>query len=112
MGDLMDTAKPEYDIGDVSVSHEQWMRRAVKEAITAAASGEALVAALIVQAGVLLAVGRNTKTSSKCGFAHAELNALFEAKRLLGRRPRDAVLYVTLEPCAMCLGAIIFSGIR
>ena len=43
---------------------------------------------------------------------HAELNALLAAKFLLGRRPEGVVLYATLEPCAMCLGAIIFSGIR
>ena len=43
---------------------------------------------------------------------HAELNALLAAKFLLGRRPEGVVLYATLELCAMCLGAIIFSGIR
>jgi len=61
---------------------------------------------------VVLGVGRCTKTSEKCGFAHAELNALLAAKQKLGRKPEGVVLYCTLEPCAMCLGAILFAGIR
>lgn len=60
----------------------------------------------------VLGVGRNTKTPERCGFAHAELNALVAAKGRLGRRPTDAILYTALEPCAMCLGAIIFAGVH
>ncbi len=97
--------------GGPSHSHQYWMQIAVDEARSAAKDGEAPVAAVIVQEGAILAVGRNTKTSSNSGFAHAEINALLTAAPMLGRRPKDTVLYVTLEPCAMCLGAIIFSGI-
>ncbi len=93
-------------------NHVNWMSRVLEEANTALANGDAPVAALVVQDDQVLGVGRNTKTSDECGFAHAELNALLEAKQKLGRRPQSAVLYSTLEPCAMCLGAIIFSGIR
>ena len=93
-------------------THENWMSRAVAEAKAAAQDGEAPAAAVIVQNGSVLATGRNTKTSQRSGFAHAELNALLAAKHKLGRKPEGAVLYSTLEPCAMCLGAIIFSGIR
>lgn len=92
--------------------HETWMAKAIEEARAAARDGEAPIAAIIVQRESILAVGRNTKTSEHSGFAHAELNALIAAKPFLGRRPEACVLYSTLEPCAMCLGAIIFSGIR
>lgn len=93
-------------------NHHKWMTEAIKEAMTAARNGDAPVAAIIVQSNQILSVGRNTKTSEKSGFAHAELNALLAAKPLLGRKPEDCILYSTLEPCAMCLGAITFSGIR
>ena len=93
-------------------THEEWMAMAIAEARAAALIGDAPTAAVIVQRGALLAVGRNTKTADRSGFAHAELNALLAAKDLLGRRPAECCLYSTLEPCAMCLGAITFSGIR
>ena len=93
-------------------NHETYMAKAIEEAHAAARDGDAPTAAIIVQAGAVLATGRNTKTSDQSGFAHAELNALLAAKRLLGRRPDGCVLYATLEPCAMCLGAITFAGIR
>ena len=92
--------------------HIAWMQRALEEALAAGAAGEAPIAALVVRQGELLSVGRNTKTSQRCGFAHAELNALLRAADKLGRHPSDAVLYSTLEPCAMCLGAAVFAGIR
>jgi tRNA(adenine34) deaminase len=94
------------------IAHEMWMARAVDEAKAAARDGEAPIAAIVVQGDTVLGVGRNTKTSERCGFMHAELNALLAARPLLGRRPEGVVLYSTLEPCAMCLGAIVFSGIR
>ena len=92
--------------------HKPWMAKLIEHAREAARDGEAPVAAMIVQGGQVLGVGRNTKTSELCGFAHAELNALLSARGKLGRTPDGAVLYSTLEPCAMCLGAIIFAGIR
>ena len=88
------------------------MSKAIKEAMVAAKNGDAPVAAIIIQNDKILSVGRNTKTSENSGFAHAELNALLAAKSVLGRRPKDCILYATYEPCAMCLGAITFSGIR
>jgi len=94
------------------MEHEAWMARLLDEARRAAADGEAPVAAMVVRGDTVLGIGRNTKTSERCGFAHAELNALFAAKSRLGRRPAaDVVLYTTLEPCAMCLGAAIFGGV-
>ena len=88
------------------------MKVAIQEALKAAQNGEAPVAAVIIQHDKLLSIGHNTKTSEESGFAHAELNALIAAKPLLGRQPKECSLYSTLETCAMCLGAITFSGIR
>lgn len=93
-------------------THEMWMVKVIEEANAAEKDGEAPIAAMVVQGDKILGIGRNTKTSEHCGFMHAELNALLAAKPLLGRKPEGVVLYTTLEPCAMCLGAIIFSGIR
>jgi tRNA(adenine34) deaminase len=92
--------------------HEVWMRRAVQEAIDNSLNGDAPVAAILVQNGRVLAVGHNSKTSSRSGIAHAEMNALLEAREKLGRRPGRAAIYCTLEPCAMCLGAICFAGLK
>ena len=94
------------------ITHEDWMIKVVDEAKAAAQDGGPPAAAIIVQGETILGMGRNTKTSQQSGFAHAELNALLAAKHKLGRKPEGAVLYSTLEPCAMCLGAIVFSGIR
>ena len=88
------------------------MAEAIEEAHAAARDGETPVAAIVVRGDAILSVGRNTKTSERSGFAHAELNALLDARPLLGRRPEGCVLYSTLEPCPMCLGAITFSGVR
>ena len=93
------------------LTHETWMAKAIEEAKAAARDGDAPAAAIIVRRDTALGVGRNTKTTERSGFAHAEVNALLAAKPLLGRRPEGCVLYSTLEPCAMCLGAIIFAGI-
>ena len=92
--------------------HLKWMSRLVKEAKKAAGMGEAPIAAIVVCGDQILSLGRNTKTSDQSGIGHAELNALLQARPKLGRRPENAVLYSTLEPCAMCLGAIVFSGIQ
>jgi len=89
-----------------------WMARAIAEARRAAGDGEAPTAALVVRGGELIAVGRNTKTSEACGYAHAEMNALNEVRATLGRRPTGVTVYVTLEPCAMCLGALTFAGVE
>ena len=88
------------------------MSKTIEEAKTSARNGDGPIAAIIVQHDQLISVGRNTKTSENSGFTHAELNALLAAKPLLGRAPEGCILYSTMEPCAMCLGAITFSGIR
>ncbi|MBN1847647.1 MAG: nucleoside deaminase [Deltaproteobacteria bacterium] len=92
--------------------HVKWMRLIVEGAKAAAAEGEEPAAAVVVQDGQIIGLGRNSRNSEKCGLGHAVLNALLDAKRNLGLRPKDVTLYCTLEPCAMCLGATIFAGIN
>ena len=92
--------------------HLKWMRIIVEGAKAAAADGEAPVAAIVVQDEQVLGLGRDTRASQKCGFAHAELNALMDARVSLDLHPENVTIYSTLEPCAMCLGAISFARIN
>jgi tRNA(adenine34) deaminase len=98
--------------GESMTPHDTWMGRAIAEARAATSEGNGPAAALIVRGDQLLGIAHNTKTTDRSGFAHAELNALLQAKTTLGRHPEGVTLYSTLEPCAMCLGAITFAGIR
>jgi len=87
---------------------EKYMRRALELAAAAAAEGEVPVGAVIVRDGRIIAEGANTRQTKKTALGHAEINAIGEACRILGgwRLPR-CTMYVTLEPCPMCAGAII-----
>lgn len=84
------------------------MQRALEEARLAAASGEAPIGAVVVSAdGELLAAAGNAPIGSHDPTGHAEIRAMREAAARLGNyRLSGATLYVTLEPCAMCAGAI------
>lgn len=86
----------------------EMMQRALEEARLAAASGEAPIGAVVVSAeGELLAVAGNAPIGSHDPTGHAEIRAMREAAARLGNyRLSGATLYVTLEPCAMCAGAI------
>jgi tRNA(adenine34) deaminase len=86
---------------------EQWMRGALAAAEQAAAAGEVPVGAVLVVGGKLAGTGQNRTRRDKLGHAHAELVALGAAQRKQGDyRLDNAVLYVTVEPCLMCLGAL------
>lgn len=86
---------------------EEWMRLALEAAARAGAAGEVPVGAVVVLDGQLLGSGGNRTRRDGIVHAHAELVALAEAERKLGDyRLDEAVLYVTVEPCLMCLGAI------
>lgn len=89
-------------------SDEVMMARALNEARAAADAGEAPIGAVVVSAtGELLAAAGNAPVSMQDPTAHAEIRALREAARKAGNyRLTGATLYVTLEPCAMCAGAI------
>ena len=86
---------------------EQWMRAALELAVQAAAAGEVPVGAVVVLDGGLAGGGANRTRRDRIVHAHAELVALAEAERKLGDYRLDgAEVYVTVEPCLMCLGAI------
>ena len=90
-----------------------WMRLALEEAKAAAALGEVPVGALVVRSGELIAKAHNRRETGKSALAHAECLAIDEAcKTLGGWRLHERELYVTLEPCPMCAGAIINSRLR
>ncbi|MDD2546584.1 MAG: tRNA adenosine(34) deaminase TadA [Burkholderiaceae bacterium] len=85
-----------------------WMRLALAEAQAAAQAGEVPVGAVVVHAGQVIATGRNAPLQGHDPTAHAEILALRAAAQRLGNyRLEDCTLYVTLEPCAMCSGALL-----
>ena len=91
----------------------QWMRHALELAKRAEAEGEVPVGAVIVQDNAVIAEGWNRPIAANDPTAHAEINALRTAAARLGNyRLLDADLYVTLEPCVMCAGAIIQARLR
>ena len=88
--------------------HERWMGLALGEARAAAAEDEVPVGAVIVAGGRVIASGHNQREQLADPTAHAEMIALTQAAASLGSwRLEDCVLYVTLEPCPMCAGAIL-----
>lgn len=89
---------------------ERWMRRAMELAAEAASRGEIPVGAVVVQGEDLIAEAANLKELNQDPLGHAEIIAIQAASRKLGRwRLSGCTLYVTLEPCTMCAGAIIHS---
>lgn len=92
---------------------EYWMRRAMALAEQAEREGEVPVGALVVHQGRCIGEGWNRSIGSHDATAHAEIMALREAGLTLGNyRLLDCTLYVTLEPCMMCAGAMVHSRIR
>lgn len=92
---------------------QDFMRFALLEAEKAALIGEVPVGAVIVKDGKVIASGHNQPISGHDPTAHAEVMALREAGQVLGNyRLPECDLYVTLEPCAMCIGAMIHARIR
>lgn len=88
--------------------HEVWMREALKLAREAQMAGEVPVGAVVVCKEKIIACARNERETSGDPTAHAEVLALRRAAEALGtRRLEGCTLYVTLEPCPMCAGAIV-----
>ncbi|OGB15602.1 MAG: tRNA-specific adenosine deaminase [Burkholderiales bacterium RIFCSPLOWO2_12_67_14] len=100
---MPDTANPD----------QRFMRAALAEAQRAAQAGEVPVGALVVQGGRVIATGRNAPIDGLDPTAHAEIVALRAAAQALGNyRLDDCTLYVTLEPCAMCSGAMLHARLQ
>ena len=92
---------------------EQYVRNALDLALDAAKRNEVPVGALVVRNGTILAATTNRTVRDQDPTAHAELLAIREAASKLDRwRLDDCTLYVTLEPCAMCAGAIVLSRMK
>jgi tRNA(adenine34) deaminase len=91
---------------------EDFMRMALTEAAKAAASGETPVGAVLVIGDAVIARAHNMREAWQDPAAHAELLAVREASARLGRwRLHDATVYVTLEPCLMCAGALVLARV-
>ncbi|ABO65402.1 Cytosine deaminase [Geobacillus thermodenitrificans NG80-2] len=92
---------------------EYYMRLAIEEAKKAEQIGEVPIGAVIVQDGRVIARAHNLRETEQRAIAHAEILAIAEACQATGSwRLERATLYVTLEPCAMCAGAIVLSRIE
>ncbi|MBR3561539.1 MAG: nucleoside deaminase [Oscillospiraceae bacterium] len=90
------------------MEHEDYMNHALALAREAAAHGEVPVGCVIVRGGKIIGRGRNRREEKQATVSHAEMEAIADANRRLGTwRLEDCTLYVTLEPCPMCAGAIL-----
>jgi tRNA(adenine34) deaminase len=92
---------------------ESWMRAALAEAERARALGEVPIGAVVVREGAIVGRGHNRREVDRDPLAHAELQAIREAARAVGGwRLEGCTLYATLEPCAMCAGALVQSRVE
>jgi tRNA(adenine34) deaminase len=95
------------------MSHEDFMRRALAEAHRAREAGEVPVGAVVVSDGVVVGAGFNRPIGAQDPTAHAEIVALGAAGQALENyRLSGTTLYVTVEPCLMCVGAIVHARVR
>lgn len=89
-------------------THEKYMRQALRQAQKAAAIGEVPIGCVIVYEDRIIARGYNQRNTRKTSLGHAELLAIRKANKKLGDwRLEDCTMYITLEPCPMCAGAIV-----
>jgi tRNA(adenine34) deaminase len=96
----------------LKMTDQDFMAEALKLAATAAGLGEVPVGAVAVKDGQIIGRGYNRREIDKDPFSHAELNAMREAAHAVGAwRLTGVTLYVTLEPCAMCAGALVQSRV-
>lgn len=95
------------------MNDEYYMRLAIEEAKKAEKIGEVPIGAVIVKDGKVIARAHNLRETMQRAVAHAEVLAIDEACERIGSwRLEDTTLYVTLEPCAMCAGAIVLSRVK
>ncbi len=94
-------------------SDELWMEEALREAQRAEAAGEVPVGAVVVCGGKIVGRGGNRNLSDPDPTAHAEVAALRQAAQILGNhRLAECEMYVTIEPCAMCAGALMHARLK
>ena len=92
---------------------EKWMNLAIKQAIKAEKKGEVPIGAVLVKDKLLIAKAHNQPIAKNDATAHAEVQLLRNAgKKLQNYRLTGSTLYVTLEPCAMCFGAMIHARVK
>jgi tRNA(adenine34) deaminase len=98
---------------EITEQDEAWMRYALRLAQRAEMLGEVPIGALLMKDNQCLAEGWNCSIAKHDGTAHAEINAIREAgKKMANYRLINSTLYVTLEPCTMCMGAIVNARIK
>ena len=93
---------------DSTNNDEKYMREAIRQAKKAYALGEVPIGCVIVHDGKIIGRGYNRRNTDKNTLSHAEITAIRKASRVIGDwRLEECTLYVTLEPCQMCAGAIV-----
>ena len=97
---------------EFSRTDTSWMELALEQAQRAAARGEVPVGAVLVKDEVMLGCAANSPVTTNDPTAHAEINAIRQAAEQVANYRLGGTLYVTLEPCLMCMGAIIHSRIE
>jgi tRNA(adenine34) deaminase len=99
-------------LGDREREDARWMARALEEALAAGAYGEVPVGAVVVHGDREIAATRNAMVADRDAMQHAEVRAIRAATKKLGAaRLEECTLFVTLEPCAMCAGAIVLARV-
>lgn len=94
-------------------THEWFMFEAYKEAVCAYEEGEIPIGAVMVKEGEIIARAHNNREARKNPLGHAEVLSIYEASIKLGSwRLNDCDMYVTLEPCLMCAGALVLARVR
>ncbi len=95
-----------------ALDHSRFMREALNEAEMAFQQEELPIGAVVVHNGKLVGRGRAQQRKRHSEIAHAELNALIQAEKYIRDHEHECVLYTTVEPCVMCLGAIVMSDVE
>lgn len=108
----MMTEPTKFERENAEAIDEGYMRDALAMAREAGALGDVPVGAVIVIGDALIARGRNRRQATGDPTAHAEIEALREASRVLGNWRIEGTLYVTQEPCPMCAGALVSARVR
>jgi len=98
--------------GRIGSNHQIFMAEAINEARSALARGDRPIGAVIVHNGEIIARGSNAYSTKKSNIEHAEMRTLRACASFLQEHGQECIIYTTVEPCVMCLGAIVMSEIR